>query len=106
MDEDQQIPLLKELMTRPNFLFEENTILLNDLQSDKRYLILIGQALDYTTIPTEYEKETSNIKIDGSKVLFANKYIHVYEIIQQTDFYNIYINDESTVISAREIYDR
>lgn len=104
VDEDKKMTLLKKLLAYPNFQFEENTLILRDPQENKQYLILIGQALDYTEINTEFAEGNLAIKIRGNNVLLANKYIHVFEITQQAESISIYINDESAVISSSEIY--
>lgn len=104
VDETTRLTLLKELLAKPNFLFEEDTLIVNDPPNKKQYLIVIGQALDYTKINTEYEKGDLTIKIRGNNVLLANKYIHVFEITQQAKSISIYINDESAIISKEEIY--
>lgn len=104
VDKDTQLTLLNGLLRAPDFLIEESTTILNDLQNDKHYLIIVGQSLDYTDINTEFEKGILNIKIDGNNNLLANKFIHVFEITQKAEVYNIYINDESAVISNRELY--
>lgn len=104
VDEDKKMSLLKELLVHPNFQFEENSLILKDPQDNKQYLILIGQALDYTEINTEYETGDLTIKIRGNNVLLANKYIHVFEITQKAESISIYINDKSAIISSSEIY--
>lgn len=104
VDEDKKMTLLKKQLAHPNFQFEENTLILKDPQENKQYLILIGQALDYTEINTEFEEGNLAIKIRGNDVLLANKYIHVFEITQQAESISITINDESAIISNNEIY--
>ena len=103
VDQAKQLALLKQTLVYRGYNCMEAIFVISNQFDHKTYLMIIGKDNDFKELEALANNETLELTLKGKEAMFANNYIHVFELKSLYQKYSLKINGKIDYVSQIEI---